>query len=69
MKVQVTALKKIGPHPIGQTFAVTPKEARVLILAKLALPAEEVPEPEPRLRRTYRRRDMQAELPESPEST
>jgi hypothetical protein len=62
--MKVTALKKIGAHRVGETFEVTAKQASVLILAKLAMPADDLTDP-PRLRRTYRRRDLQAESTES----
>jgi hypothetical protein len=60
--MKVKAIRRIQHHQIGDVFQVSASVGKVLILLRLAVPAnDEEPPPDATRRRRYRRRDMEAE--------
>jgi hypothetical protein len=55
--VKLRAIKYISPQlPLGTEFVMPERDARILVALKAAEVVTHEPEPEPKKRRTYRRR-------------
>jgi hypothetical protein len=59
--MKLIAIKRISKQlPVGAVFEQTDRNARMLILTGVARAADD--QPAPRARRSYRRRDLAAEV-------